>query len=60
MTEKFSGNFTQQEPLPEDAIEAALAVLRHGRLHRYNVAAGELGETPATKISKKEHHKSEY
>ena len=23
----------------------ALSVLRHGRLHRYNVAAGELGET---------------
>ncbi len=45
MTEIFSGSFTQQEPIPEEAIEAAVAVLRHGRLHRYNVAAGELGET---------------
>ncbi len=45
MTETFTGSFTQQEPIPEDAIEAALAVLRHGRLHRYNVAPGELGET---------------
>lgn len=45
MTEIFSGSFTQQEPIPDDAIEAALAVLRHGRLHRYNVAADELGET---------------
>ena len=45
MTEIFSGSFTQQEPLPEDAIEAALTVLRHGRLHRYNVAPGELAET---------------
>ncbi|MDA7963088.1 DegT/DnrJ/EryC1/StrS family aminotransferase [Ruegeria sp.] len=45
MTENFTGSFTQQEPIPEDAIEAALAVLRHGRLHRYNVAEGELGET---------------
>jgi len=45
MTETFSGSFTQQEPIPEDAIEAALTVLRHGRLHRYNVAPGELGET---------------
>ncbi len=45
MTEKFSGSFTQQEPIPEDAIEAAMAVLRHGRLHRYNVVPGELGET---------------
>ncbi|UWQ80497.1 aminotransferase class I/II-fold pyridoxal phosphate-dependent enzyme [Leisingera sp. S132] len=45
MSEKFTGSFTQQEPIPEDAIEAALAVLRHGRLHRYNVAEGEPGET---------------
>ncbi len=45
MTETFTGSFTQQEPIPEEAIEAALAVLRHGRLHRYNVAPGELGET---------------
>lgn len=45
MTETFTGNFTQQEPIPEEAIEAALAVLRHGRLHRYNTAPGELGET---------------
>lgn len=44
MTERFTGSFTQQEPIPDDAIEAALAVLRHGRLHRYNVAEGELGE----------------
>ncbi|WP_170478936.1 DegT/DnrJ/EryC1/StrS family aminotransferase [Ruegeria arenilitoris] len=45
MKETFSGSFTQQEPIPEDAIEAAIAVLRHGRLHRYNTAPGELGET---------------
>ena len=45
MTEIFEGNFTQQEPIPDEGIEAALAVLRHGRLHRYNVAAGELSET---------------
>ncbi len=45
MTEIFTGSFTQQEPIPDEAIEAALAVLRHGRLHRYNVAPGELGET---------------
>ena len=45
MSETFTGSFTQQEAIPEDAIEAALAVLRHGRLHRYNVAEGEAGET---------------
>lgn len=45
MTERFTGSFTQQEPIPEAGIEAALAVLRHGRLHRYNTAAGEIAET---------------
>jgi len=44
MTERFTGSFTQQEPIPEAGIEAALAVLRHGRLHRYNLAADEVGE----------------
>ncbi|MBB96201.1 MAG: aminotransferase [Rhodobacteraceae bacterium] len=45
MTEHFTGSFTQQEPIPDDGIEAALDVLRHGRLHRYNVAPGELSQT---------------
>lgn len=44
MKEIFLGSFTQQEPLSDAAIEAALAVMRHGRLHRYNIEAGELGE----------------
>ncbi|MDU8910531.1 DegT/DnrJ/EryC1/StrS family aminotransferase [Aestuariicoccus sp. MJ-SS9] len=45
MTETFTGSFTQQEPIPDDGIAAALEVLRHGRLHRYNTAPGELSET---------------
>jgi dTDP-4-amino-4,6-dideoxygalactose transaminase len=45
MTERFSGSFTQQEPIPEAGIDAAMAVLRHGRLHRYNTVAGEVAET---------------
>ncbi|MGC3936591.1 DegT/DnrJ/EryC1/StrS family aminotransferase [Roseobacter sp. EG26] len=45
MTEIFKGSFTQQEPIPEAGIDAAMAVLRHGRLHRYNTAAGEVSET---------------
>lgn len=45
MTERFTGSFTQQEPIPDAGIEAALAVLRHGRLHRYNVGPDEAGET---------------
>jgi dTDP-4-amino-4,6-dideoxygalactose transaminase len=43
--ERFTGSFTQQEPIPEAGIEAAMAVLRHGRLHRYNTAPGEVAET---------------
>lgn len=45
MSEVFTGSFTQQEPIPEAGINAALSVLRHGRLHRYNTAPGELSET---------------
>ena len=44
MAERFTGSFTQQEPIPEDAIEAAVAVMRHGRLHRYNTVPGEVAE----------------
>ncbi|MEM6889820.1 MAG: aminotransferase class I/II-fold pyridoxal phosphate-dependent enzyme [Pseudomonadota bacterium] len=45
MTENFTGSFTQQEAIPDAGIEAALEVLRHGRLHRYNTAQGEVAET---------------
>ena len=43
----FTGNFTQQEPIPEAAIAAALGVMRAGRLHRYNLLPGEEGEVAA-------------
>ena len=45
--EIFTGSFTRQEPIPEDAIDAAIAVMRSGRLHRYNIAADEIGEVAA-------------
>lgn len=41
----FSKSFTQQEPISEAAIARAVEVLRTGRLHRYNVQAGEASET---------------
>ncbi|WP_298491951.1 DegT/DnrJ/EryC1/StrS aminotransferase family protein [uncultured Maritimibacter sp.] len=44
MTEVFEGTFTQQEPIPEAAIEAAVAQMRTGRLHRYNLVGDEVGE----------------
>ena len=45
MREPFTKPFTQQEEMPEAAIDAALGVLRSGRLHRYNVLEGETSET---------------
>lgn len=42
--EVFTGSFTQQEPIPEAGIAAALAVMQHGRLHRYNTTTDELSE----------------
>ncbi|WP_299819897.1 DegT/DnrJ/EryC1/StrS family aminotransferase [uncultured Jannaschia sp.] len=41
---RFRGSFTQQEPICEAGIAAALAVMRSGRLHRYNTAADETAE----------------
>lgn len=41
---RFTGSFTQQLPIPDDAIAAAMAVMKSGRLHRYNVAPGEMSE----------------
>ncbi|MEM1361019.1 MAG: aminotransferase class I/II-fold pyridoxal phosphate-dependent enzyme [Pseudomonadota bacterium] len=47
MTEVFTGSFTQQMPIPEEAIAAAVEVMRTGRLHRYNLAPGEAGAVGA-------------
>lgn len=43
MTDVFTKSFTQQEPISEAGIDRALAVLRSGRLHRYNLCDGEAG-----------------
>ena len=58
---RFTGNFTQQESIPEDAIAAAVAVMQHGRLHRYNVAhAEELSETALLEIDFARYQKQRY
>jgi len=44
---RFTRSFTQQLPIPSDGIAAAIAVLQTGRLHRYNVADGEVPEAAA-------------
>ena len=41
----FSGDFTLQESIGAEAVEAAVQVMRSGRLHRYNTAPGEHSET---------------
>ena len=47
----FSGNFTQQESIPTEAIAAAVAVMQSGRLHRYNVVTpDELSETALLEV----------
>lgn len=40
----FTGSFTQQEPIADDAIAAAVEVLKSGRLHRYNTVGDEPGQ----------------
>jgi len=37
----FEGQFTQQEAISDEAIDAAVDVMRTGRLHRYNTVGGE-------------------
>ncbi|MDC1399406.1 DegT/DnrJ/EryC1/StrS family aminotransferase [Yoonia sp.] len=44
MTERFTGSFTQQEPIPAEGIAAANAVMQSGRLHRYNTSGDEIAE----------------
>src|SRR3712207_1772031 len=44
---RFTRSFTQQEAIGEEAIAAAVAVLRSGRLHRYNIVPGEVPEAAA-------------
>ena len=50
MTEIFTGSFTQQEPIPQAGIDAAMAVMLHGRLHRYNVVEGETSEAALLEV----------
>ena len=47
MPRRFDKSFTQQEPVGEDAIARVVEILRTGRLHRYNVGAGEESEAAA-------------
>jgi dTDP-4-amino-4,6-dideoxygalactose transaminase len=50
MTETFTKPFTQQEPIPEAGIDAAIRVMRNGRLHRYNTVGTEVSEVAALEV----------
>lgn len=57
----FAGNFTQQEPIPEEAIDAAVSVMKGGRLHRYNVANDEeLSETALLEVEFANYQQQQY
>ena len=44
---RVTKSFTQQEPIPEEAVARVVEILRSGRLHRYNLAPGEESEAAA-------------
>ena len=41
---RFTKDFTLQEPICEEGIEKAVAILKSGKIHRYNVDPDEKGE----------------
>lgn len=44
MQKVFTKDFTLQEPIPQESIMNAVAVMQSGKLHRYNVSPDEKGE----------------
>ena len=47
----FMKSFTQQEAIPDEGIEAAIEVMKSGRLHRYNVNPGEKSLTDRLELA---------
>jgi dTDP-4-amino-4,6-dideoxygalactose transaminase len=46
----FKKPFTQQEAIPKAGIQRAVEILQTGRLHRYNLADGEVSEASLLEI----------
>ena len=40
----FRKDFTRQEAIPEEGMKRAIEIMQSGKLHRYNVGQGEIGE----------------
>lgn len=49
-TTKLQLDLTQQEPIPPAAVEAALALMASGKLHRYGEVGGKPSEVSALEI----------
>ncbi len=60
MVKRFTKSFTQQEAIPEDAIDRVGEILRTGRLHRYNVAPGETSEAARLERAYADWQEAEY
>ena len=60
MTNRFTKPFTQQEPLPNEAIENAIEVMQGGRLHRYNTIEGETSHASLLEKEFSEYQGSKY
>ena len=60
MSDIFTGQFTQQEPIADEAIAQAVEVLRSGRLHRYNTIPGETCETARLELDFRDYIGSRY
>ena len=56
----FTRSFTQQEAIGEAAIAAAVEVMRTGRLHRYNIADGEVPAASALERAYADYQGSRY
>jgi len=46
----FSKPFTQQEQIPDAGIDRAVAIMKTGRLHRYNLVADEDSEASSLEV----------
>jgi dTDP-4-amino-4,6-dideoxygalactose transaminase len=60
VNDHFTGQFTQQEPIGDEAIARAVEVLRSGRLHRYNTIGSEIGETAQLELDFRDYIGSRY
>lgn len=47
MKTQFTKPFTQQEALPQSALERVAEIMQTGRIHRYNIVAGEEADATA-------------